>query len=71
MTKTAPAGPDATLALQAVADASNETSQTSSTLQVGIFDDLALIGALIFGADAAELDHTGHDGRLAAWIPGD
>jgi hypothetical protein len=57
MTKTAPAAPDATLALQAVAKTSNEMSHTSSTLEVGIFDDFALIGALIFGADAAELDH--------------
>jgi hypothetical protein len=32
-------------------------SQTSSTLEVCIFDDFALLGALIFGADAAELDH--------------
>jgi hypothetical protein len=71
MTKNAPAAPDAILALQAVSETSNEMSQGSSTLEVGIFDDFALLGALIFGADAAELDHTGHDGREAAWIPGD
>lgn len=57
MTKNAPAAPDATLTRQAAADASNETSQTGSALDVGIFDDFALIGALIFGADAAALDH--------------
>lgn len=56
MTKNAPAAQDAMLALQTVADASNQASQNGSTLEVGIFDDLALIGALIFGADAAEID---------------
>ena len=56
MTKNAPAAQDAMPALQTVADASNQASQNGSTLEVGIFDDLALIGALIFGADAAEIN---------------
>jgi hypothetical protein len=63
MTKNAPAAQDATLALQTVADASNEVGQTFSTREGTIFDDLALVGALIFGdaisatlVDEVELD---------------
>jgi hypothetical protein len=59
MTKNSPAAPDATLALQTVAEA----SQTSSPQEGTIFDDLSLIGALLFGdaisatlVDEAELD---------------
>ena len=52
MTKNAPA-PDAMLALQTVAEASIETSQTGSP-QGTIFDDLSLIGALLFGEPIAE-----------------
>jgi hypothetical protein len=62
MTKNAPDAPDATLSLLTVAEASNESSQTCSP-QGTIFDDLSLIGALLFGdaicetlVDEAEID---------------
>ena len=45
-----PAAPDATLALQTVAEA----SQTCSTQEGTIFDDLSLLGALLFGEPIAE-----------------
>lgn len=47
MTKNSSDAPDATLDLQTVAEA----SQTSSTQEGTIFDDLSLLGALIRGAD--------------------
>ena len=50
MTKNSPAAPDATLALQTVAEA----SQTSSPQDGTIFDDLSLIGALLFGEPITE-----------------
>ena len=53
MTKNAPDAPDATLGLLTVAEASIETSQTGSP-QGTIFDDLSLIGALLFGEPIAE-----------------
>ena len=45
MTKNAPAAPDATLTLLTVAEA----SQTGSPQEGTIFDDLSLLGALLFG----------------------
>jgi hypothetical protein len=63
MTKNAPDAQDATLTLLTVAEASNEASQTCSPQDGTIFDDLSLIGALLFGdaisatlVDEAELD---------------
>lgn len=53
MTKNAPDAPDATLSLLTVAEASNETSQTCAP-QGTTFDDLSLIGALLFGESIAE-----------------
>lgn len=53
MTKTAPDAPDATQSLLTVAEASNETSQTCSPHGT-IFDDLSLIGVLLFGEPIAE-----------------
>jgi hypothetical protein len=53
MTKNAPDAPDATLSLLTVAEASIETSQIGSP-QGTIFDDLSLIGALLFGEPIAE-----------------
>ena len=53
MTKNAPEAPDATLGLLTVAEAPNEASQTCSQ-QGTIFDDLSLIGALLFGEPIAE-----------------
>lgn len=53
MTKNAPDAPDATQSLLTVAEASIEMSQTSSP-QGTIFDDLSLIGALLFGEPIAE-----------------
>ena len=50
----------ATLAQVTVADASSMTSSASpasSVLEGGIFDDFALLGALVFGAGDAESDH--------------
>ncbi|MGH6825212.1 hypothetical protein [Methyloceanibacter sp.] len=54
MTKNAPAHPDAMLALQTVADASNEAGLTCPTPEGTIFDDLSLIGALLFGEAISE-----------------
>jgi hypothetical protein len=53
MTKNAPA-PDAMLALQTVAEASNEPSQICSPQDGTIFDDLSLLGALLFGEPMPE-----------------
>jgi hypothetical protein len=53
MTKNAPDALDATQRLLTVAEASNGTSQTCSP-QGTIFDDLSLIGALLFGEPIAE-----------------
>jgi hypothetical protein len=50
MTKNAPAAPDATLTLLAVAEASEAFSPQEGT----IFDDLSLLGALLFGEPIAE-----------------
>ena len=50
MTKNAPAAPDATLTLLTVAEA----SETSSPQEGTIFDDLSLLGALLFGEPIAE-----------------
>ena len=51
MTKNAPAAPDATLTLLTVAEASEPTS---SPQEGTIFDDLSLLGALLFGEPIAE-----------------
>jgi hypothetical protein len=53
MTKNAPEAPDATLSLLTVAEASNEASQTYPQ-QGTIFDDLSLIGTLLFGGEICE-----------------
>ena len=53
MTENAPA-PEEMLALQTVADASNEAAEICPTREVTIFDDLSLIGALLFGEPIAE-----------------
>ena len=45
MTKNAPAAPNATLTLLAVAEANEASSPQERT----IFDDLSLLGALLFG----------------------
>jgi hypothetical protein len=50
MTKNAPAAPDATLTLLTVAEASDASSPQEGT----IFDDLSLLGALLFGEPIAE-----------------
>ena len=50
MTKNAPAAPDATLTLLTVAEASEASSPQEGT----IFDDLSLLGALLFGGAIAE-----------------
>jgi hypothetical protein len=50
MTKNAPAAPDATLALLTVAEANEASSPQVGT----IFDDLSLLGALLFGEPFAE-----------------
>ena len=55
MTKNAPAAQDAMLGLQTVAEASNETSQTCSPQDGTIFDDLSLLGALLFGEPIDEV----------------
>jgi len=61
MDKIALSGPAEMLARETAPDASqaNLTSDepTGSTLDGGIFDDFALIGALVFGIGDAELDH--------------
>ena len=54
MTQNAPAAQDAALTLQTVADASNEAGQTCSTRVGTIFDDLSLLGALLFGEPISE-----------------
>jgi hypothetical protein len=54
MTKNAPDAQDATLTLLTVAEASNEASQTSSPQEGTIFDDLSLLGALLFGEPITE-----------------
>jgi hypothetical protein len=51
MTKNAPAAPDAALTLLTVAEA----SETSSPQEGTIFDDLSLLGALLFGEPIAEV----------------
>ncbi|MGB6197714.1 MAG: hypothetical protein WBF49_15435 [Methyloceanibacter sp.] len=50
MTKNAPAAPDATLTLLTVAEASGASSPQERT----IFDDLSLLGALLFGGEISE-----------------
>jgi hypothetical protein len=50
MTKIAPAAPDATLTLLTVTEASGASSSQEGT----IFDDLSLLGALLFGEPIAE-----------------
>ena len=50
MTKNAPAAPDATLTLRTVAEASGASSPQERT----IFDDLSLLGALLFGGEIPE-----------------
>ena len=50
MTKNAPAAPDATLTLLTVAEA----RETSSPQEGTIFDDLSLLGALLFREPIAE-----------------
>jgi hypothetical protein len=51
MTKNVPAAPDATLTLLTVAEASEASSPQEGT----IFDDLSLLGALLFGEPIAEV----------------
>jgi len=53
MTTNAPDAPDATQSLLTVAEASNETSRTCAPHGT-IFDDLSLIGALLFGEPIGE-----------------
>jgi hypothetical protein len=55
MTKKAPAAQDERLALQTVADASREVGETCSAQDGTIFDDLSLIGALLFGEPMPEM----------------
>jgi hypothetical protein len=50
MIKNAPAAMDAPLTLLTVAEA----SETSSQQEVTIFDDLSLLGAMLFGEPIAE-----------------
>ena len=54
MTKNAPADRDTTLALQMVADAPNEAGHVCPTQEGTVFDDLSLIGALLFGNAISE-----------------
>ena len=54
MTKNAPDAQDATLTLLTVAEASNEASQACSPQEGTIFDDLSLLGALLFGEPITE-----------------
>lgn len=67
MNKIAFAGREpATLAQVTVADASSMTSSAppaGSVLEGGIFDDFALLGALVFGAGDAENDLEGMTGN--------
>ena len=49
MTKNVPAAPDATLTLLTVAEASEASPQEGT-----IFDDLSLLGALLFGEPISE-----------------
>jgi hypothetical protein len=63
MTKNAPADPNAMLGLQMVTEAPNEPCEMCSKQEANIFDDLSLIGALLFGeaiieplSDEAELE---------------
>ncbi len=60
MNKIAFSGPAAPIA-SAVQDApqaslSSDAEPTGATPEGGIFDDLALLGALVFGVDQAEID---------------
>jgi len=50
MTKNSPPAPDETLTLLTIAEA----SETCSTQDGTIFDDLSLLGALLFGEPIAE-----------------
>ena len=61
MTKNSPAASDATLALQTVA----EVCQTRSPQEGTIFDDLSLLGALLFGEPITEalIDEVAPDRR--------
>jgi hypothetical protein len=54
MTKTAPADPNAMLGLQMVTEAPNEPAEMCSKQEANIFDDLSLIGALLFGGEICE-----------------
>jgi hypothetical protein len=63
MTKTAPADPNAMLGLQMVTEAPTEAGEMCSKQEANIFDDLSLIGALLFGdaiceplVDESEID---------------
>jgi hypothetical protein len=60
MTKNSPDAPDATLALQTVAEASQTSTQEGT-----IFDDLSLLGALLFGEPITEalIDEVAPDRR--------
>ena len=51
MTRNVPGAPDATLTLLTVAEASEASSPQEGT----IFDDLSLLGALLFGEPIAEV----------------
>jgi hypothetical protein len=54
MTKIAPADPNAMLGLQMVTETPNEPCEMSSKQEANIFDDLSLIGALLFGGEICE-----------------
>ena len=63
MTKNAPADPYAMLGLQMVTEPPNEAGEMSRKQEANIFDDLSLIGALLFGeaiieplSDEAEIE---------------
>ena len=54
MNKTAPADPNAMLGLQKVTEAPNEAGEMCAKQEANIFDDLSLIGALLFGGEISE-----------------
>ena len=54
MTKNAPADPNATLTLQTVTEAPHVADELYLNRKATIFDDLSLIGALLFGEPIPE-----------------
>ena len=55
MTKNAPADPNPMLALQTVTEAPHLADEMRAKQQANIFDDLSLIGALLFGEPIPEV----------------